>query len=232
MGWKGKYLVRSGFRLYRKIIRRCREALLFLSGTDYWQYRARRYGVRGVLNVNYDDGDYSEVTKRQKGLLFPLLREHLNGNEKTIVDFGCGPGRFTPGLAEITGAHVIGLDPVEYYVRNAPRAENVEYHVLSGHDIPVKDRSVDVLWVCLVLGGITVPTELRFLAREFERVLASDGILFCAENTSRLLSGRYWKFRSVKFYQELLPFIDLRLRTRYKDLGEVISVLCGRRRST
>ena len=215
-----------------KIIRRCREALLPLSGIEYWHERARRYGVRGVLNVNYDGSDYPEVTRRQKNLLFPLLREHLTGNEKSVVDFGCGPGRFSPGLAELTGAHVTGLDPVEYYVRNAPEAENVEYHVLSGNRIPVKDRSVDVLWVCLVLGGITVHTELCSVAREFERVLAPDGILFCVENTSRLPGAGYWKFRSVKFYQELLPFIDLRLRARYKELREVISVLCGRRQST
>ena len=42
------------------------------------------------------------IKQKQKSILYPLFQKQLSGNEKLIVDFGCGTGRFTPDPAQMT----------------------------------------------------------------------------------------------------------------------------------
>jgi len=95
--------------------------------------------------------------------------------------------------------------------------------------IPVEDESMDVVWICLVLGGIIDDSVLRFTIDEINRVLKKDGLVFLVENTSEKKDGDYWKFRSVQTYQKLFSFVELRHLSDYFDLGERISIMTGRK---
>lgn len=199
-------------------------------GLDYWNERANIHGRRGVLNISHGEEMYGPVTERQKKILFPLLKQEMTGNENFIIDFGCGPGRFTPGLANMVKKGSIGMEPVKYYLSMAPTQENILYLLNDKGTIPVKDESVDIVWICLVLGGITSDKELNNYIQEIKRVLKKEGLIFLVENTSDLKSSKYWKFRSYEFYQELFYFIELRYLSDYSDLNERISIMAGRRR--
>lgn len=200
-----------------------------ISHIEYWRKRARQYSERSVINIGHSEGEVEAVTKMQKETIFPYLKKQLTGREKLILDFGCGPGRFTCDLAAMIQGKAIGVDPIRYLIDLAPKNENVEYRLMKEGVIPVNDASMDVVWICLVLGGITDDDLLRSTMFEIKRVSKMDGLIFLVENTSEKKSGDYWKFRPVKTYQTLFDFIELKHISDYFDLGERISIMAGRK---
>lgn len=199
------------------------------SALTYWQERARKHGVRAALNLGHTEEEVAAHTRCQKDRLFPVLRDQLNGNEEILLDFGCGPGRFTPDLARIIDGRAIGVDPISELLDLAPLDESVEYRMMAEGEIPVPDRSIDVLWICLVLGGIVDEEVLSQTTSELERILGDDGLLFLVEDSSDREDRDHWKYRSEDSYRKLMPFVDLRGITSYQDLDNQVSVMAGRR---
>ncbi len=200
-----------------------------LSGIDYWNDRAKRYGRRSVINVSHPEEAYDRVTLYQKSVLLPLLKSQLRGHERTALDYGCGPGRFTRDLAEAIQGRCIGVDPVIDYLDLAPSSERTRYALLENARIPLPDSSVDIVWICLVLGAVSSPEELEIAKLEIDRVLADDGLVFLVENTTRREDTGYWAYRDVEYYRKLLDFLDLKCLSYYLDFGERISIMAGRR---
>lgn len=199
-----------------------------VSGPRYWKKRVRRYGRRAVLNIAYTNEEYERVTHREKVAFFPFLRKMLRGDEKTVLDFGCGAGRFSVDLARVVGGDCIGVDPVPELLDMAPRSRRVEYLLLKDGEIPLADGSVDVVWISLVLSCVTSPQELGKVAREIGRVLKDDGLLFMIENTTDRPDLPYCKYRPPEFYQVLFDFVHLEHLSDYTDLGERYSIMAGR----
>jgi ubiquinone/menaquinone biosynthesis C-methylase UbiE len=170
-----------------------------------------------------------EVTAMQIGEIFPHLLSALNGNEQIVLDFGCGPGRFTPKLADAVHGQAIGIDPVKELLDFAPHKENVLFKQMKNGHIPLPDNSVDVVWCCLVLGGIR-GSALSKTVNEICRVLRHNGLLFLIENTAEKINkaSSAWIFRSSQEYQSLFPLVNLVHVHDYYDVGERISVLAGR----
>jgi ubiquinone/menaquinone biosynthesis C-methylase UbiE len=194
----------------------------------YWSIRARRYGERGVLNLAHAEDDAPTVLARQRSILEPLLDEHLRASDKLALDFGCGPGRFTPVLASKVG-HAIGVDPVAKFLELAPEREGVEYRQIKGGVIPAGDDSVDVVWVCLVLGNLTRQQDFDQAISEIKRVLRPGGLLFLVENTtSGAVDGPTQVYRSADAYRQFMSFADLTPIGTYDDLGETMTILAGR----
>jgi SAM-dependent methyltransferase len=194
----------------------------------YWEERARRHGARAVLNLGHPEHESDAVTCRQAEEIFPHLLRWLAGDERIALDFGCGPGRFTGRLADAIRGRAIGVDPIRALIELAPRGPGVDYLVSDGRRIPLGDASVDLAWVCLVLGGIP-NARLAETAAEIYRVLRPGGLLFLVENTSAKASFPHWAFRPVASYQRLFPGAGLTHLHDYDDLGERISVLAGRK---
>ena len=192
-----------------------------------WHDRAHQHGARAVYNLGHGPEEMAQVTEKQCAVLLPLLRAQLRGDERLVLDLGCGPGRFTAALADVTHARVIGLDPIPRLLELAPRHDAVEYRLMSEAQIPMESSSVDVAWICLVLGGIHGLTLERTVA-EIRRVLRPGGLVFLVENTADGGGDSFWAFRSVAEYQRLFRPIRLAHVHDYHDLDERISVLTGR----
>ncbi len=205
--------------------------LLRRSPLHMWRKRARQYGERAALNIGHSANEVERVTQGQKNILFPLLVQQLRGDEKLLLDLGCGPGRFTPDLAEIIHGKAIGVDPITDFIEMAAQTGNVEYRRMKPGAIPMPTASIDVVWICLVLGGLTQKRVLRKTLSEVKRVLAPEGLVMLIENTSAKKDGDYWKFRSVSTYQSFFDFVDLKHLSDYHDLGERISIMAGRKHS-
>ena len=199
-----------------------------VGGVEYWEKRAHDYGRRSVLHIGHAESEYDDVTRMQEREIFPHLRAQLNGTERTVLDFGCGPGRFTVQLAEATLGKAIGVDPIRHLLELAPRHPDVEYRLLKDNVIPLHDNSMDVVWSCLVMGGIAGST-LGQTVSELGRVLNAGGLLFIVENTSNKSDSEAWRCRSVDQYREMFPFAALVHMHDYVDLGETISVMAGRK---
>ena len=192
-----------------------------------WEDRARHFGVRAVLNLGHSEDEILRVTERQRRELYPLFRAALRGDERLVLDFGCGPGRFTGDLAQMITGRAIGVDPIQHLLDLAPSHPDVEYRPMSEGQIPLESASVDVVWICLVLGGIH-GRALEATIRELRRVLKPSGLLFLVENTTKGRGNAFWAFRSVASYQSLLAPLPLDHLDDYHDLSERISIMRGR----
>ncbi len=200
-----------------------------MTGVSYWQSRVKCYGKRAVLNINHGQNEYDAITDFQHKEIFPCLQQVLLPSDKVILDLGCGPGRFSSELASIiNGGLVIGADPIPALIAMAPKTPNVEYKIMKEGNIPLCDKSVDVVWSCLVLGGIVGITLVNTIA-EIRRVLKDRGLLFLVENTSPLQNGTHWVFRQFGDYELMFPFVHLAHLHDYFDLGERISIMAGRK---
>ena len=219
--------------LFRRLARRVEGWYITLRYKDkniqHWQQRAKALGELSVYNLNHKDSDLGEVTQRQMDAIRPHLLNCLNGRESKALDFGCGSGRFTPFLAESIHGRASGIDPIKRLIRAAPKSDQVEYRVMQANAIPYPAACFDVVWVCLVLGGITDRDSLRKTAAEIDRVLKPRGLLFLVENTSHEANHEYWQYFHPDQLVELFPNFPLRKIGEYFDLDEEISILAARK---
>ncbi|NIM12124.1 MAG: methyltransferase domain-containing protein [Candidatus Aminicenantes bacterium] len=216
-------------KIFRKLYHFVFNEEKHFSGIRYWKKRAKAYGRRSVFNLRHPEEELEAVTQRQKNILFPILEQQLRGDEKLVLDFGCGPGRFTPDLAGIVHGKAIGVDPVEHLLNIAPRFPNVEYRLMKEAEIPVENDFVDVVWICIVLGGIVDEKVLQHSTAEIDRVLKKNGLVFLVENTSNQPDTLHWKYRPVEMYRHLFGFVNLKHISNYFDLGERLSIMAGRK---
>ncbi len=206
-----------------------RRAPTHRSSIEYWSARADELGAAAVFNRGHSPARHAEITAHQKDVLYPCLRAELAGWERDVLDFGCGTGRFTRDLAALVSGQAIGVDPISALLDLAPRHSSVDYKTMTPGRVPADTGSIDVVWVCLVLGGITDADDLRQTASELERVLQQDGLLFLVENVANRPSSSTWVYRTVAEYSSLFRSVALRQVGEYVDLGERIAVLAGRR---
>jgi SAM-dependent methyltransferase len=194
-------------------------------GVAYWEVRAKRHGVAAVHDLRHDDAGRSAFTARQQEVLLPLLQDCLDGTERVVLDFGCGPGRFTAALADIVG-EAIGVDPIQSFLDAAPQQGNVEYMRLIDGAIPLPDDSVDVVWVALVLGSLVTDEAVDQAVAEICRVLRPGGLIFLTENCSDLPDCEHVVFRSESEYASLFD-PPLAVVGQYEYV-EQMCVLAGR----
>ena len=199
-----------------------------LSGARYWEERARLFGSRAVLNLSHSSSEIDRVTEMQKREILPFVTKLLRGDELHVLDFGCGPGRFTTALLQHSRGTVIAADPVRSLLLKVPREPRVACLQIQGGTLPLASDSVDVVWVCLVLGGI--PSDaIGTIARELQRVLKKGGTLILVENTTEAKSSAHWHFRTKSEYQSLFDTVSLTCLNEYTDAKELISVMAGNR---
>lgn len=200
----------------------------FGSTQKYWKLRVKKYGKASVINLIHPFEEYSKVTDIQKKEIYPIFKNLLNGNEFYLLDFGCGPGRFTVDLAEMINGRALGVDIIQQLLELAPKSEIVDYKLFTKGKIPLNDNTVDIVWICLVLGGIK-EKMLEKVIKEINRVSKSRSLIFLVENTTLKPNGKHWFFRSFQDYKKLLPYFDLKYLHEYYDLGERISIMGGRK---
>lgn len=199
---------------------------------EYWQARVRKFGKRAVISIDHASDDFDAVKNRDRDILFPILQKYLSGNEKLVLDFGCGSGRFTADLAKLAGCKVIGVDPTEDLIKLAPITESVEYVALNDQHIPLPDESVDVIWIHAVLGCVK-NESLGLTLMNLNRVLRKGGVFFLVENTTATPDSEFYAYRSAEEYMNAIPFTSMALVHDYNDAGvnfsEKFSVMVGRK---
>jgi SAM-dependent methyltransferase len=220
------FLIRIMKKVKRKFID-FRFEKKFKNNIDYWEERSLKLGRLAVMNRKHSEADIDKVTEDQIRVIFPQLKSKLSNREQAVLDYGCGIGRFSARLAELTKASVIAVDPIQKLLDMAPDHNRVKYSLMVDGKILVPENYFDLIWVCLVLGGIK-ESELNRVVSELLRV-AKDDALFCIiENTSDNKDSKYWYYRSIAFYSHLLGF-SLDHVIDYDDAGERISVFIGKR---
>ncbi len=106
-----------------------------------------------------------------QGYYAPLLEELKqlidSYSPKTVLDAGCGEGYYTNGIYHPSRS-VVGIDISKLALQKAaPRNRNITYLTASLFDLPIHDKSVDLLF------SLFAP----YAGEEFYRVLEEGGIM-------------------------------------------------------
>ncbi len=137
---------------------------------DYWQNSA------GAWIARVTEGDANRTH-----LLDPVMTALCAvGVGQTVLDLGCGEGRFARHLSA-QGAHVVGLDPTEGLLQEAARQSGPAYVRGVGEALPFRDGTFD--WVVSYLSLCDIP-DYRASISDIVRVMKPGGqFVACNVNT-------------------------------------------------
>jgi SAM-dependent methyltransferase len=155
------------------------ELTTFQTAGPSWEERARVGELNAVLSPtgtaqrNHFIHGVHIVGARQMVRLVP--------RGGTIVDFGCGTGRFVRYFGA-KGFRVVGTEITPAMLGEAERfglPEGAEIVCTDGVHIPLPKSSVDGIWCCAVLRYAALVDEpvIRDIADEMFRVLRPGGVL-------------------------------------------------------
>jgi ubiquinone/menaquinone biosynthesis C-methylase UbiE len=118
--------------------------------------------------------------------LFPYIGKRVGKfgikDGMTVVDYGCGPGRYTVRFAEMVGEngivyavdiHELAIEAVKKKIRRGD-LRNIEPILAQGYDSTLPDAIADAVFAIDMFFIIKKPTE--FLT-ELKRIMKSDGTL-------------------------------------------------------
>lgn len=195
---------------------------------NYWDDRAEKFGKRSVYNMTHGDSELPSVDVMQKNIYSEVLDKIVSSKLDVAIDFGCGFGRFTGFLAENYANKVYGIDATKKLIDIALPHENVEYMHALDKKIPLEDNSVSLVFISLVLGGITNQDDLMNTVSELKRIAKPNAVFLIAENTQKTNNSEYWHYRDVEYYKGLFDFVDFTIEKKYHDCDEEISVMLGK----
>lgn len=101
----------------------------------------------------------------------------------TVVDYGCGPGRYTIPVAEMLGAkgRVLAIDIQPLAIKTVMKKAagkcltNIESVLIDSYQTGIQDASVDMVLLIDVIHSIS---DCNALFHEINRLLKPDGLLF------------------------------------------------------
>ena len=138
-------------------------------------------------------------------LWMDVVSSHLEGHRvNTILDLGCGTGRFSEALAVRFDAEVIGIDPSKRMLEQARgkrRDRRVRYEPGRGESIPLPANSVDLIFMSMIFHHFDSP---RLAARECRRVLRNRATGFLRAGTRERISS----YPYVDFFPESVPILE------------------------
>jgi ubiquinone/menaquinone biosynthesis C-methylase UbiE len=152
-------------------------------------------------------------------LWMKVVSSHVYGQRiSTILDLGCGTGRFSEALALRFDAEVIGIDPSAKMLEQARSKQpdrRIRYELGHGESIPLPDDSVDLVFMSMVFHHFENPAAA---AAECRRVLRAGGTAFLRAGICERIS----LYPYVDFFPESRAILeeDLSTSTRTCEVFE------------
>jgi ubiquinone/menaquinone biosynthesis C-methylase UbiE len=162
--------------------------------------------------VNYDLTDIPVGYDRGRDhgpefldLWMNVLASHVAADRvHTIVDLGCGTGRFSEGLARRFDARVVGIDPSAKMLARAcekRRTARVHYQRASAEAIALVSSVVDVIFMSMSYHHFTDPDRA---IGECWRVLRPGGTVMVRTGTREQMAS----YPYVPFFRQTLPILE------------------------
>lgn len=161
-----------------------------------------------VLPEQYDQA--RSLAPQRVQLWLDTVARYVTASPVTsILDLGCGTGRFSVALALRFSAHVTAIDPSFKMLECATSKPNTGVTFVRGaaESIPLPDGSVDLVFASMVFHHLQSP-ELAF--SECHRVLRSGGVLFVRNGTSDAAGSCPF----VPFFAGTAELLQVRLPSR------------------
>jgi SAM-dependent methyltransferase len=187
-----------------------------VSEPGVWRERAGYRDLRSVIDpadVNGNKNRYIDLLQK-----LALGRSFAIGPRDTVLDFGCGIGRFTDWLEKRGGA-IIGIDSDSEMIavaRELHPHSRCRWMTYSGQRLPLEDQSVDRILSVWVLQHVLDDANLRQLIADFARVLRPGGAIALIEQVipghGNVVPG-YIHQRTAGEYHELFKVAGFGERT-------------------
>ena len=176
------------------------------SGSSALLLRIMDYDATDIA-VNYDRG--RDHGPEFLDLWMNVVASHVKDQDiKTILDLGCGTGRFSTALQARFDADVIGIDPSKKMLeqaRSKPSCRRIRYEPGRGESIPLPDNSADLIFMSMIFHHFDNP---KLAACECRRVLRHGATaLLRAGTREHIRSYPYVEFfpESRAILTEVLP---------------------------
>lgn len=123
----------------------------------------------------------------------------------TVVDYGCGPGRYIPKASALVGpkGKVIAADVHELALKNVRKQikkwnlKNVETALISEEGVPVADQTADLIYA---LDMFHMVSDSGAFFNELQRIIKPSGILILEDghqprkvSKEKLMKSGLWK---------------------------------------
>jgi ubiquinone/menaquinone biosynthesis C-methylase UbiE len=166
--------------------------------------------------MDYDATDIASAYDRGRDhgpefldLWMNVVASHVKDQRiETVLDLGCGTGRFTEVLRAWFDAEVIGIDPSKKMLEQAQSKQphrRIRFELGRGESVPLPDNSVDLIFMSMIFHHLDDPA---LTARECRRVLRDGGtVLVRTGIRERISSYPYFDFfpASGPILEEVLP---------------------------
>jgi ubiquinone/menaquinone biosynthesis C-methylase UbiE len=168
--------------------------------------------------------------------ILKFLKPKLKG--KTILDLGCGNGKYAFFLSQFTKKYV-GIDISKEQIINTKKKnknhQNTKFICSSAEKIKLPSKSIDIVMSTWVIGTINGWNRKAKSLREAERVLKNKGVIFLIENDIggefERIRGRFPNIERTKQYNDWLMKngfqIEKRIKTyfKFKSLEEARKII-------
>ena len=129
--------------------------------------------------------EWEEISKNyyDDSIIKKLKDLNIINSNSIVLDFGCGDGYISRGIAN-TVKKVVAVDISDEMLKQLQNKvalqaiDNIETKLCDLDEIPVKDNSIDVVCASMILHHIENP---RLVVKEFKRVLKNGGWVFLAD---------------------------------------------------
>lgn len=144
---------------------------------EYWPARLEREGKRYVSTRNRDS-----IYEKQGNVFWNALEGIFpSGKIESVLDFGCGVGRFSERIANKVERYV-GVDINAGAFQYAPKLANGEFVPLPEDRLPFPDAEFDGALSITVLQHIVDPALFQTWASELGRVVKPGGFFLIIDD--------------------------------------------------
>lgn len=153
------------------------ESQRFHNKGQTWAERAKLGGLRTVLSP--EGSERRNLFMHGIHLFAARRAARLEQQNKTVLDFGCGAGRFVRFFGQ-RGWKVFGTEITPEMIEVTKQQDipkDCHLYLTNGISIPLPDASVDVVWCCAVLRYSLLVKDPVYdkIAKEMFRVLRPNG---------------------------------------------------------
>ena len=154
-------------------------------------------------SIALDFDSYDDILEQTLG--YPFVYGWLplhNQNCKTLLDYGCGPGKVSYSLAHNYGKQIIAVDESSEMLTIAMDKRShssIQYHLIEKDSLSfLKDNSLDGAILCFVLLNLSSEPRIVEILTEINRVLKPEAPCIILETNPEAIGIKFATFQSGK----------------------------------
>lgn len=148
---------------------------------DYKKF-AKKYADIGITDSFYLA--YRDIPE--------IVQKYVHGTK--ALDHGCGSGRSSRFLEQL-GFETIGIDSNKDMITEARQGDPYgNYEMIKDNKFPVEDKSVDLVFSCIVFMEYSSKKRIVETLHEMQRVLKDDGVVIIITDTFEAYTGDWASF--------------------------------------